>query len=209
MYFLFCFFFLLVGATPEAVDGHSQLLRWVLIWPEEPQLVDLVGFAEMGWHDPVPFFDLTSKQSNVGHHSSVVVKAGVKHQGLKGVIRACYRSENPKTEWGESSGPLLCVKSLRFSKKCIWRFLRGDSVNNCLENLFNICSKFGWYLKEVQALTWRQIKSGAEKKNFTQELPLTRMHSSRGISNTFSICDSTLSGSAFLRSIYGRRGNLE
>lgn len=113
--FCFVFFFLLVGATPEAVDGHSQLLRWVLIWPEEPQLIDLVGFAEMGWHDPVPFFDLTSKQSNVGHHSSVVVKAGVKHQGLKGVIRACYRSENPKTEGGESSGPLLCVKSLRFS----------------------------------------------------------------------------------------------
>lgn len=92
--------FALVGATREAVDGHLQLLRWVLIWPEEPQLVDLVGFAEMGRHDLVPFFDLTSKQSDVGHHSSVLVKAGVKHQGLKGVIRACYRPENPKTEGG-------------------------------------------------------------------------------------------------------------
>lgn len=87
-----------------AVGGHLQLLHWVLIWPEEPQLVDLVGFAEMCRHDPVPFFDLTSKQSDVGHHSSVVVKAGVKHQGLKGGIRACYRPDNPKTRGDGADG---------------------------------------------------------------------------------------------------------
>lgn len=46
------------------------------------------------------------------------------------------------------------------------------------------------------------------KKNSKQELQLTRMHSSRGISKTFSICDSTLSGSAFLRSIYERHHHL-
>lgn len=113
---------LLVGTTTKAVDGHLQLLHWVLIWPEEPQLIDLVGFAEMGRRDSVPFFDLTSKHSDVGHHSSVVVKAGVKHQGLKGVIRACYRPDNTKTRGGwsrwESLGPYLCVSNLSvFQKK--------------------------------------------------------------------------------------------
>lgn len=137
----------------------------MLIWPEEPQLVDLVSFAEMGRHDPVPFFDLTSKQSDVGHHSSVVVKAGVKHQGLKRVIRACYRPENPKTKKVVGRREIIrstsvCVKSLHFSKKWKWRFLRGDSVNNCLKNLSNICSKFGWYLKEIQASTWKKVGQG-------------------------------------------------
>lgn len=86
-----------MGATTKAVEGHLQLLCWLLIWPEEPQLVDLVGFAEMGRYDPVSFSDLTSQHSDIGHHSSVVVKAGVKHQGLKWVIGTCSRPENPKT----------------------------------------------------------------------------------------------------------------
>lgn len=110
-----CGFFLLVGATTEAVDGHLQLLHWVLIWPEEPQLVNLVGFSEMGRHNPVPFFDLTSKQSDIGHHSSVVVKAGVKHQGLKGVIRACYRPENQKGWWWG-------VEIIRSTSVCVFFF---------------------------------------------------------------------------------------
>lgn len=54
----------------------------------------------MGRHDPVPFFDLTSEQSDIGHHSSVVVKAGVKHQGFKGVVGARHRPEDPKTGGG-------------------------------------------------------------------------------------------------------------
>lgn len=62
----------------------------MLIWSEKPQLVDLVCFAEMGRHDLVPFFDPTSKHSNVGHHSSVVVEIGVKHKGSEGVIGACH-----------------------------------------------------------------------------------------------------------------------
>lgn len=80
----------------------------MLIWSEEPQLVDLVDFAEMGRHDPVPFFDLTSEQSNVGHHSSVVVKAGVKHQGFKGVIEARHRPEDPKMGGGVISSNCVC-----------------------------------------------------------------------------------------------------
>lgn len=105
-----------------AVGGHLQLLHWVLIWHEEPQLVDLVGFAQMGRHDPVPFFDLTSKQSDVGHHSSVVVKAGVKHQRLKGAIRACYRPDNPKTKGDGADGNHeghFCVSNLSVFQKII------------------------------------------------------------------------------------------
>lgn len=78
----------------EEKDCHVQLLCGVLIWPEEPQLVDLVGFAEMCGHDPVPFSDLTSKQSDVGHHSSIVVKIGVKHEGFEWVIDTSCRSED-------------------------------------------------------------------------------------------------------------------
>lgn len=161
-WFVFFFFsFLPAGATTEAVDGHLQLLCWVLIWPKEPQLVDLVGFAKIRWHNPIPFFDLTSKQSDIGHHSSVVVKTGVKHQGLKGVTGACYRSEKSKRDIIKSTS--VGVKPLS-EKKRKERFSRGDSVNNCLENLFNICSKFGWYLKEVQASTLKTKKCGAREK---------------------------------------------
>lgn len=86
----------------------------MLIWSEEPQLVDLVGFAEMGRHDPVPFFDLTSEQGDVGHHSSVVIKAGVKHQGFKGVVGARHGPEDPKTGEGRSLVPIVCAEFLHF-----------------------------------------------------------------------------------------------
>lgn len=56
-----------------------QFLCWMLIWLQKPQLIDLVGFVEMCWHDLVPFFDLTSEHSDVGHNSSVVVEIWVKH----------------------------------------------------------------------------------------------------------------------------------
>lgn len=93
----------------EAAGGRLQPLCWVLIWPEEPQLVDLVGFAEMGRHDLVPFSDLTSEQSDIGHHPSVVVKAGVKHQGFKGVIGASDRPEDPKIGGGGEIIISTCV----------------------------------------------------------------------------------------------------
>lgn len=117
----------------------------MLIWPEEPQLVDLKGFAEMGRHDPVPLSDLTSKQSHVGHHSSVVVEAGVKHQGLKGVVGARHGPESPKTGRGGGMTSTSVCQNSPFLKDEMkkGRFLRGDSVYNRLENLFNICSKFG------------------------------------------------------------------
>lgn len=136
----------------EAAGGRLQPLCWVLIWPEEPQLVDLVGFAEMGRHDPVPFSHLTSEQSDIGHHPSVVVKAGVKHQGFKGVTGASDRPEDPKTGWEKKKSlfPLVCVSIFSpFFKKGKWRFLRGDFVYNCFENCFNIGTKFGWYLERV------------------------------------------------------------
>lgn len=63
----------------------------LFIRPQEPKLVDLIGFVEIRRHDPVPFFDPTSKHSDVGHHSSVVVKIGVKHQGFERVSSARLR----------------------------------------------------------------------------------------------------------------------
>lgn len=42
-------------------------------------------------HDPVPFSDPTSKHSDVGHYSSVVVEIGVKHQGFERVSSARLR----------------------------------------------------------------------------------------------------------------------
>lgn len=104
----------------EAAGGRLQPLCWVLIWPEEPQLVDLVGFAEMGRHDPVPFSDLTSEQGDIGHHPSVVVKAGVKHQGFKGVTGASDRPEDPKTGWGKKKiiiSTCVCVDFLSIFQK--------------------------------------------------------------------------------------------
>lgn len=47
-------------------------------------------------HDPVAFPDLTSEEGDVGHHSSVVVEAGVKHQGFKRVAGARHGPESPK-----------------------------------------------------------------------------------------------------------------
>lgn len=82
----------------DVKEGHLQFLCWVFIWPEEPQLIDLVGFAEMRRHDFVSFFDPTAKHGDVGHHSSVVVKIGVKHEGFKWVISSCHRPENTGTE---------------------------------------------------------------------------------------------------------------
>lgn len=78
------------------MKNHIQLLCWVLIWPEKPQLVDLVGFAKMCRHDLVPFSDPTSKHSDVGHHSSIVVEIGVKHQGFKWVMSTCHRPEDTR-----------------------------------------------------------------------------------------------------------------
>lgn len=75
-------------------ECHVQLLCRVLIWPEQPQLVDLVGFSEIRRHDPVPFFDPTPKHSDVGHHPSVVIEIGVKHQGFERVIDARHGPEN-------------------------------------------------------------------------------------------------------------------
>lgn len=66
-------------------------MRRLLIRPQEPKLVDLVGFLKMRWHDPVSFSDPTSKHSDVGHHSSVVVEIGVKHQSFERVSSARLR----------------------------------------------------------------------------------------------------------------------
>lgn len=63
----------------------------LLIGPQESKLVDLVGFLKMRRHDPVPFSDPTSKHSDVGHYSSVVVEIGVKHQGFERVSSARLR----------------------------------------------------------------------------------------------------------------------
>lgn len=84
--------------TVDVEGCHIQCLCRLLIWPQEPQLVDLVGFVEMRRHDPVPFPDPTSKQSDVGHHSSVVVEIGVKHQGFERVSSARLRPVTTRSE---------------------------------------------------------------------------------------------------------------
>lgn len=203
-------FFLLVGATKQAADGHLQPLCWVLIWPEEPQLVDLIGFAEMVRHDPIPFSDLTSEQSDVGHHSSVVVEAWVKHQGFKGVVGARDRTGHSKMA-GEgdiisSNGARWISPLLRNAKKGSYGGIRSTTalrtVSTLVPSLADIWNKY-----RLQYGDKKKRRGGEGEQQ--QELQLTRMHSSRGISKTFSICDSTLSGSAFLRSIYGRCDNLD
>lgn len=75
----------------DVEECHIQSLRRLLIRPQQPQLVDLVGFVEMRRHDPVAFPDPTSKHSDVGHHASVVVEIGVKHQGFERVSSARLR----------------------------------------------------------------------------------------------------------------------
>lgn len=142
-------------------ECHVQLLCRVLIWPEQPQLVDLVGFSEIRRHDPVPFFDPTPKHSDVGHHPSVVIEIGVKHQGFERVIDARHGPENKIRSF-----TLMC-------RACfvIWHetksnpFLRWNSVHNRLENIFNVCSKFSWNLKEKWDYKWGEIsqKSDTEK----------------------------------------------
>lgn len=190
--------------------GHLQLLCWVFIWPEEPQLIDLVAFAEMRRHDFVSFFDPTAKHGDVGHHSSVVVEIGVKHEGFEWVVSTCHRPENTGVERKKEKKKKLhfCVSDMFHGKNDPkWTFVRWDSFHNCLKNLVDIGSQFCRNLKKKMRAERFREKPGSNTerlKSSFQMLQLTRMHSSRGISNTLSICASTLSGSAFFRSIWER-----
>ena len=175
----------------------------MLIWPQEAQLVDLIGFAEMSRHDFVPFFDSTSKHSDVGHHSSVMVEIGVEHQGFKRVIGASRGPGRKKKKSSCASFYKRQLKMIHMWNVIIWARLRWDPVHDGLEHLFNICSKFGWNLRNTKRYFLRKVITSV-KKYFVRVLHLTRMHSSLGISNTFSIWDSTLSGSAFFKSIWGK-----
>lgn len=65
----------------------------MLLWAKKSELVDLVGFAKMCRYDLVPFFDMTSKHSNVRYYSSVVVKIGIKDQCFEWVMDNCRRPE--------------------------------------------------------------------------------------------------------------------
>lgn len=109
------------------VEGcHIQSLRRLLIRPQQPQLVDLVGFVEMRRHDPVAFPDPTSKHSDVGHHSSVVVEIGVKHQGFERVSSARLRPVTTRLkEKNEKKNPDFsgvhgaCEKKRKREKKAL------------------------------------------------------------------------------------------
>ena len=97
----------------EEEERHVQFLCRVLVWPEEPQLVDLVGFSEMCRRDPVALSDPTSKHGDVGHHSSVVVEIGVKHQGFEWVISTRH---GPDDTCREKKSSLLRVKHVSCEK---------------------------------------------------------------------------------------------
>jgi len=85
----------------EEEGSRVQLLSLVLVWPEDPQLVDLVAFAEIGRHDPVPLSDATPEHGDVGHHSSVVVEIVVKHEGFERSVDARCGPDVTRMEGGK------------------------------------------------------------------------------------------------------------
>lgn len=103
--------------TGTEKEYHVQFLCRVLIWPEKPQLIDLISFAKMCWHDLVPFFYPTSKHSDVSHNSSVMVKIWVKHQGFKWVINACHWPENTNREKKSERLIFWCQKCFTWEMK--------------------------------------------------------------------------------------------